>query len=404
MRVLHIVPGLAARGGGVSASVIDLALGLQHIGVETTVFTTDLAGPAHASPSRPVRFDELPAGAAELDIRAFRSIPPRRLAVSIALGRAVRNDMHRFDVVHIHSLWLQPQFTAARAARRHGVPYIVAPHGMLDPYLRSRGRGRKALMSAIVQRRMLDGAAFIQFTTDDEARLAADVLPAVPRAIVPNPISWDAFQQPAEVSGFRREKLRGHTGPVVMSLGRISRKKGLDILVRAFAITARTHTDALLAIVGPDDDGLRPELELLARTLGMQDRVVFTGIAEREERLAALAAADIFALPSHTENFGVAVVEALASGLPTVISPAVNIAPDLLRARAGVVAETTPEAFAAELDALLANEGRRVDLGTRAREFARRYDRTSVATRFAVLYESCAAHRSYPVGLEAAHA
>ncbi|MHB8471102.1 MAG: glycosyltransferase, partial [Gaiellaceae bacterium] len=200
MRVLHIVPGLAARGGGVSASVIDLALGLQHIGVETTVFTTDLAGPAHASPSRPVRFDELPAGAAELDIRAFRSIPPRRLAVSIALGRAVRNDMHRFDVVHIHSLWLQPQFTAARAARRHGVPYIVAPHGMLDPYLRSRGRGRKALMSAIVQRRMLDGAAFIQFTTDDEARLAADVLPAVPRAIVPNPISWDAFQQPAEVS------------------------------------------------------------------------------------------------------------------------------------------------------------------------------------------------------------
>ncbi len=155
-------------------------------------------------------------------------------------------------------------------------------------------------------------------------------------------------------AAFRRERLRGHEGRVVLSLGRITRKKALDVLVLAFATVARTDPSALLAIVGPDDDGLQPELEALARGAGIDDRVVFPGVVSGAERLGALAAADVFALPSHTENFGVAVVEALAAGVATVVSPAVNIAPELDRGGAAVVAAPTPADVA---EALLPSSG-----------------------------------------------
>jgi glycosyltransferase involved in cell wall biosynthesis len=404
VRVLHVVPGLAARGGGVAAVVVDLALGLEEHGVETTVFTTDLAGPAHASPRRPVRADELPAGAERIDVRRFPSIPPRRLAPSPTLARALRRDVRSFDLVHIHSLWLHPQFAAYRAARRHRIPYVVSPHGMLDPYLRARSRGRKALAHVAWQRRMLERAALIHFTAEDEARLAADIAPSVPRRVVGNPIAWDAFQRLPDDTSFRRERLDGHEGPVVLSLGRITRKKGLDVLVRAFAHVVLERPTTLLAIVGPDDDGLRPELEAVARAQGVGDRVVFPGVVSGDDRLGAFAVADVFVLPSHSENFGVAVAEALAAGVATVISPDVNIAPELARAGAAVVADARPDALASALLALLSDESRRRDLGAAGRLFARRYDRAVVAGRFRAAYESCLGLEPTRLALEAARA
>ena len=156
---------------------------------------------------------------------------------------------------------------------------------------------------------------------------------------MPLGIDWDAFQRlppPADFGGT----------PVVLSLGRIAAKKGLDVLIRAFAAVASRFEGARLVLAGPDDEDLRPELEALAEREGVDGRVVFPGMLHGPEKLAALAAADVWALPSHTENFGIAVMEALAAGVATVISPAVNLAGEIERAGAGLVAEATPEAFA----------------------------------------------------------
>jgi len=384
--------------------VVELALGLEEQGVESVVFTTDLPGPAHASERRPVRPEELPPGVERVGLRMFPARTPRRLAASPSLARAVHREVDRFDLVHIHSLWLHPQLAAYRAAQAHGVPYIVSPHGTLDPYLRRRGRGRKAVAQALWQRRMLERAALLHFTADDEAHLAADVAPSVPRVVIGNPIAWDAFQRLPDGRAFRRERLGGHEGRVVLSLGRISRKKALDVLVLAFATVARAEPTALLAIVGPDDDGLKPELEALARGAGIGDRVVFAGVVSGDERLGALAAADVFALPSHSENFGVAVAEALAAGVATVVSPAVNIAPELERAGAAVVVEATPTEVATALLALLGDDTRRRELGETGRHFARRYDRAAIAGRIGLVYEDVLAPAAPPFVLEAAHA
>jgi glycosyltransferase involved in cell wall biosynthesis len=339
-----------------------------------------------------VRADELPPGAHLADVRLFPTAPPRRFATSPSLARALRDEVERFDVVHIHSLWLYPSLVAARAAHAHGVPYVISTHGMLDPYLRRRGRARKGLTQAIWQNRALRRAALLHFTADDEARLAADVVPVGRHAVIPNPIDWESFQDLPDGHVFRRDRLGGHEGPVVLALGRLSRKKAHDVLVRAFARVLEVERTAVLAIVGPDDDGLKPELHALARGIGIGDRVVFTGSVSGPERLGALAAADVFALPSHGENFAVAVVEALAAGVAAVISPGINIAPELGRAHAAVIAEPADEPFAAALLELLSDDSARRSVGERGREFTRGYDRREVAGRFHEAYGSILAH------------
>lgn len=388
MRVLQVIAGLAARTGGPGVSVVESSLALEDCGVETALFSTDLSGTASAADSgRPIRADELPAGADRLDVRLFPARPPRRLAFSPALDRALAAEVSGYDIVHIHSLFLFPQLAGYRNARRRGVPHVISPRGALDPWLRSRGRARKALTDALWQRRALERAALLHVTSEDEAALIADIAAAVPRAVVPNGIRWAAFQDLPPAEEFRRRHLGDQDGPIVLNLGRISHKKGLDLLVRGFALAAREAPAARLVIAGPDDEGLQAGLAGLAAALGVGDRVTFTGMLRGDDKLAALAAADVWALSSHTENFGVAAVEALAAGVPTVISTAVNIAPEARAAGAAAVCEPTAEAFAGELSALLADEGRRRALGERGREFARRYDWAEIGPRLRAMYE-----------------
>jgi glycosyltransferase involved in cell wall biosynthesis len=386
LKVLHVIPGLGVRTGGPATSVVQSSLALAAQGIETTIFATDLAGSASARPHARARPEDLPRGASKLDVRLFPSRTPYRLAFSPALDRALMREISVYDVVHIHSLFLFPQFSAYRGARRAGRPYVVSPRGALDPHLRGRGRLRKAATAALWQRRMLERATTLHLTTEEEARVVADVAPAVPRAVVPNGIAWSRYQDLPDNEVFRREHLGGHEGPVILSLGRLSHVKGLDILVCAFALVSRNFPEARLVIAGPDDERLTSPLTTLAEREGVGERILFTGMLRGEAKLAALASADVWASPSHSENFGVAAAEALASGLATVLSPAVKIAPEAAAEHATLLAEPTVEGFAADLVELLADDRRRNELGARARAFARRYDWSVVGPQLAALY------------------
>jgi glycosyltransferase involved in cell wall biosynthesis len=393
LRVLHVVPGLAARTGGVAASVVETCYALQEADVNSAIFTTDLPASASAASSRRVRPDELPRGAESLDVRIFRSRPPRRLAWSPSLDRALAREIPGYDLVHVHSLFLLPQWSGFRHAVRHRVPYVVSPRGSLDPYLRRRGRGRKALTTALWQWRMLESAALVLLTSAAEEELAAPALPAgTPRAIVPNPIGLEPFRELPAGELFRDRYLGGHRGRLILSLGRLAEKKGLDRLIAAFATFAPETPDCLLVVAGPDDDGLRRSLERLAAQMGVGDRVRFPGMLAGEAKFSALAAATVWALPSHTENFGVAVVEALAAGVPTVVSPAVNISPDIESAGAGVVVGNRVDAFASAIRRLLDDEVERKRLADASPLFAERYSRRVVGKQLADVYEKvCAA-------------
>lgn len=389
MKVLHVIPSLASRTGGPAVAAAEIARVIRAEGVETTVFATDVAHPAITRNARPVAEPELVEGSNGTGTRLFPARRPYRLVYSPGLRDAMREEVAGYDVVHVHSLYLYPQFAAAREAARRGVPYVVSPHGALDPWLRRRGRLQKAAAGLLWQRRMLSGAAALHFTSEEEARLAADVAPGVPRIVVPLGIRWADYETLPPAESFRARYLGGSSAAVVLTLGRITAKKGLDVLIRSFAL-ATPEQEAWLVIAGPDDEGLQPGLAELAEREGVAGRVVFTGMLHGEEKLAALAAADVWALPSHTENFGIAVVEALAAGKAAVISPAVNLAGEMGEAGAAVVAAPEPEAFSAALAELLGDSERRAELGARAREFSRRYDWGALGPRLVEMYRAVA--------------
>jgi glycosyltransferase involved in cell wall biosynthesis len=387
MRVVHVIPSLASRTGGPAFAVVGASRALRELGVESTVVTTDLGGAA-AGPRRRVDAGQLPPGADELDVRVVPSRRPARLAFAPGLARALKAAVADADVVHVHSLYLLPQLSGYRAARGRGLPYVVSPHGALDPWLRARGRVRKRLVDLLWQERLLARAAALHVTTEEEARLLADVAPGVPRAVVPIGISWEDFGRLPATDGFRERVLQDRPGYLVLFLGRITAKKGLDVLIEGFA--RAEVTDSLLAVAGPDDEGLRPGLEALAERAGVGSRVLFTGMLDGRDKLAALASADVWALPSHTENFGLAVVEAFAASRPVLISPAVNIAPEARAAGAAAIADPTPHAFGSALASLLTNPELRAELSGRARRFARRYDWSEVAPSWRTMYEQAA--------------
>jgi glycosyltransferase involved in cell wall biosynthesis len=249
---------------------------------------------------------------------------------------------------------------------------------------------------------MLRSAALIVLTSAEEESLAAPVLPPrAPRLVIPNPVDLGQFDTLPSPDLFRQRYLGGHTGRIVMNIGRLAQKKGLDRLIRAFAGVARSAPDCLLVLAGPDDDGLRPQLEALAAEADVTERVVFPGMLRGEAKLSALAAATVWVLPSHTENFGVAVVEAMAAGVPTVISPAVNISPEVAAAHAGVVVSNEPEKLGAALARLLGDEQERARLSRAGQAFARRFDRFEVGRQLARAYQPIA-RSAKPLDLRAA--
>ena len=385
MRIAHVVPSLALRTGGTAESVVQAALALEDQGAETTIFATDGAGPANA-PYRPVDPSELPRGSDRLDIRLFPVRPPSRFAFAPGLYRALGQDLLSFDVVHVHSLFLFPQLAAYLQAHRQGRPYVVAPCGALDPYLRARGHLRKAFVDAVWQRRMLQGAAALHFKTEEEARLVSDLALRPPAIVAPNGIRWSDFQTLPPPDAFR-SRLGAGSAPIVLAYGRISHKKGLDRLIDAFALVRQDLKDVRLVIAGPDDEGLVPVLRARAQDANVEADVFFPGMLEGRERLEALAAADVYALASRTENFGLAVVEALAAGVAGVISPAVNLAAEIESAGAAIVCPPEPVRLADALRELLTEPERRAGLGRRAREFTRRYDWAVAIPHWLTMYE-----------------
>jgi glycosyltransferase involved in cell wall biosynthesis len=387
LRILTVLVGVSARAGGTAAFVGESTQALTRLGQEVTVLSPDiaLAPGGWAQRQRRVTDAERHPSLSGEEVRVFATRFPRRLAVSPGLWRAAHERARCSDVVHVHNLWQFPQYAGARAAGAAGVPYVVSTHGALDPYVRDHGRLRKRISMALYQDRLLRRAALIHVTTESEADFISGVAPEVPRAVVPCGVDVTQFQTLPAPAQFRREHLDSYDGPLVLFLGRITYKKGLDVLIRAFA-RARRAGPCRLVLAGPDDEGRVPELKRLVAELRLEHDVAFTGPLYGPARLGALASADVWALSSHAENFGIAVIEALAAGCAVLVSSRVSVAGELARAGAGVIAEPCPEAFGEALAGLLQDGSRRALLAGRGRSLAARYDWSVVGPQLLEMY------------------
>ncbi len=311
------------------------------------------------------------AGHDGVTIRSFPASFPRRWWFSAGLGRALRQEIPNVDLVHLHSLYLFHCRVVGRECQRSGVPYVVMPHGALDPFLYRHHRVRKLVAELSFQNAVTRGAAAFHFTTDEERRLARPFVPGAKAMVVPLGLELAAYDQLPH-GRFRAAYPEIGDRPIILFLGRLNFKKGLDVLVRAFAGAVR-KADAHLVIAGPED-GMGAKVSAWLRTLGLERRTTRTGMVTGTEKLGLLADADIFVLPSFTENFGIAVTEAMACGLPVVISDRVNLWRDVAKAGAGWVEAPRAEAIEAALVAALSDPVGARAKGARGKELvARQY-------------------------------
>ena len=265
----------------------------------------------------------------------------------------IRQNHQRFDAVIVNGLWQYQGFGTRKALRGTKTPYFVFPHGMLDPWFKQQYPTRhikKWLYWPWGEYRVLRDAAAVLFTCEEEKLLAPEsfwlyhansiVTGMGSRAPEVNlaDAKQELFSAYPELEGKR----------IVLFMGRIHPKKGCDILVQAFAQVFSSRPDWHLLMVGPDQLGWQAELEQMAGMLGISHRITWTGPRMGNAKWGPLAAAEVFVLPSHQENFGIAVAEALACGCPVLISNKVNIWREIEQERAGLVQIDT-EAGAADL-------------------------------------------------------
>lgn len=264
-----------------------------------------------------------------------------------------------YDAFLVHGLWQYPGFASWWALRGSGKPLLVYPHGMLDPWFRRSSplkHAKKRLYWALVEKRVLRAAHALLFTTEEEKRLAPLSFGPLPtRAeVVGYGLTLDKLARAASAHDFHAAWPALRHRRLLLFLGRLHPKKGCDLLLQAFAGVAAAHPELDLVMAGPGEPGYRIELLALAAGLGLADRVHFTGLLQGAVKWGALRAAQAFVLPSHQENFGVAVAEALAMGLPVLISHEVNIWREVVAAGAGLAEPDTLAGTQALLQSWLA--------------------------------------------------
>jgi glycosyltransferase involved in cell wall biosynthesis len=322
MRILHVLPSINIVTGGPSVSIPLQLAALAKLGHHVELFTTDWPEFESGVTERVLEND----GVVVRVFPATRIWPVNHVPYSRGLIAAFRGARGRFDIYHGSSLW-NPLITHMLAlCRRYQLPYAITCHGMLDPVVFARHRVPKWFWGQLWERRNVEEADLIHFTSEQELLKARAQNWRLRRTLVmPALIDTSAGLNLPPRSQLERDYPQLTGKQVIAFVGRINWVKNLDLLVGALALVRREVRDVVLLCVGPDSDGHREVLARQARELGIGEQVVFTGLLDREALKAAYARADVVALVSRKENFGIAAAEALSAGVPVVLSDGVDM-------------------------------------------------------------------------------
>ncbi len=377
MHVLHVISSLDPRGGGPVAALSGLASAQLDAGMTVSVAATYRQEAEQAVANR----------LRDLGVRMHLIGPTMTpLMWHPRLAATLRHAMDNADVVHIHAMWEEIQHRACRLARQRRMPYIMRPCGMLDPWSLAQSSLKKRVYMRWRLNRNLREASAIHYTTPQERDLAGSLNIPAPAVVEPLGVDLSEFETLPDPDAARAKYPQLADRPVMAFLGRVYPGKGLEHLIPAMA--QMTRTDAMLLVVGPDNTGYQQELTAMAEAHGVSDRIIFAGLLNGRDRIEALVDATLFTLPSDHENFGIAVVEALAAGTPAVISEEVAIAGELEEAGVCGVSPREPGALAATLDQWLNDDMMRQEAADRARPFVRsRYNWSQIARNWQQHYE-----------------
>jgi glycosyltransferase involved in cell wall biosynthesis len=319
---------------------------------------------------------------------------------SPSLYRDATDAARRADFLTMHSIFSYPVLVGYMLARRYHKPYGVWPHGVFAPVQRRVSSGRKALYHALIARRILDSASVLFFSAPGERDEAREIGFTAPSVVIPHGIDVKQFAGLLADGTFRRKYLDGHRGPVVLSLGRLNAKKGIDLLITAMGRVLRESPDAKLVIAGgPDPPAFADETARWIEDAGIGKATVMTGILAEHDKRAALADCDVFVMPSIAENFGFSMFEAMACRRAVVCSDTINYAGEVRRAGAGLVVRRSPEDVAGAILTLLRDPGYRAAVGDRGFALASSFSWEACGQLLETAIQCILAKRPFPAEL-----
>ncbi len=387
MKLLHVIGSVDERGGGTTDHVFSTAQVWVDLGHECHVLCLDPPSAPCVSKSP---FPTFALGSSGWLYRfASTSIPFLRYGYTPKLKRWLDANAENYDAIILNGLWNYTSLGSWRALRNSPTPYFLCPHGMLDPWLRTFSPLRhwfRVLFWHVVEKRVARDASAIVFACAEEKRLADYFLAGLchTAAVVAYGCLQAATDPERQRAAFFESfpDLKGRN--FILFLSRIHPKKGVDLLVEAFGRISRLVPEVDLVIAGPDQGGLIPKLARVAQDLGVDRKIHWVGTLRGNIKWGAFASATFFALPSHQENFGIAIVEAMSFGLPVLITNKVNIWEEVRSSEAGRVVDDNIEDIARGLEWFCnLSDEQRSKIGRQAREcFATHFDLKKNAIEF----------------------
>lgn len=345
MRILHVVASLSPEWGGPTKVVTELTEKIAEKGIEITIFSPFKKG------------EELevvqPKG---VKLCLFRQSFVDKLWTSFSMDftKAIKKNVHKYDIVHIHEIWHFPNYIASRTAKRAGKPYVVTIHGALNPWCLNHKAFKKKIYASLIQKRILKEASIIHAITEEEVKQIKNFVSNNNIVMIPNGINSEDFINLPSRTELEKlySKLIGKK--VLLFLGRIHPIKGLDLLAKAFGIVARERDDVCLLIAGPNSNDYKDKIVQILEEKQVLNKTIFTGMLSGREKLAALSRADICIVPSYSEVRSIVASEAMICKLPVILTQQCNF-PEIAEYEAGIIIEPNSKQLTEVLNTLLNN-------------------------------------------------
>ena len=401
MKILHIIPSVSPIRGGPSHAVLDLVYALRQSGTDAEIVTTNDHGPdlLDVPLIEKIDYPLLGSPTARVPVRFFPRFSPnvnavREFAFSSALTQWLWKNIANYDLIHVHAIFSYPSTVAMAIARQKKVPYIVRPLGQLCTWPLQQGASKKQAYLRFIELANLHHSQVIHATSDMEKEEIANLNLRAPTFVLPHGLAI-----PTGIPNARqllKQKLGClETDRIVLFLSRLHEKKGLDYLIPALG--KLTNYPFKFVLAGSGAAEYESEIKKLLDEHGLAERTFLPGFVEGELKDLIMQGADFFALTSHSENFGVAVLEAMAAGLPVITTTGVALSSQIDQHQLGSVVQLDVNDIARQIATFFETPESGVGMGKRAREFVRReYSWETASQRLLKIYDSILAKGKIP--------
>ncbi|MDF1810405.1 MAG: glycosyltransferase [Phycisphaerales bacterium] len=357
IRITHYISTLDPSHGGVVAHVSDLAVLTQNAGANVTI-----ASP-YANP-HPANLD-YQGGPTIVDLGKpiDRARLLRRNQVQRVLELASKS-----DITHLHSVWTPANIQIAKALRRHKLPYVITPHGMLDDWCLSYHPIRKRVFLELFAKKIFAHSRGVLYCAAGEQKQSEKWTGGSPGHVVPAAMDIELYR---DLPGpdLARQCIPGAQGetPIILFLSRINHKKGIEVLIDAAEILATRNREFKVIIAGTGTDAYTVQIKDRVQTKNLNDHIHFAGLVRGKEKISLYQRSNLLALPTKQENFGLVLTESLAARTPVITTRGVDIYPELETCNGGLIVDRTPEAFADAIEELLDDPERCSSMGDTGR-------------------------------------